>query len=230
VDTTIIAGLVGAIATLVAAVLPVVINRIRRDKGVLRGTIDQLLVPLTKSHATQTFRDMLPKAKEVRMCGWALFRTIDENRHKLRELTQRGCDLRILLLDPASSAVNSLDNVITDTDPLERKTRNWPSVTPKGIIKSNVLRTIEILKDNDIVGGGKKTVHLCDSLLPFGILMVECEDGSGWLSVQIYPLHPDVRLDRRFAFTLGNNKTELWRLLKEQFDVAWEDPSFSHPI
>jgi len=232
-NPTLLAAIIGAIATLVAALLPQVVNRIRRDKGILRGTVDQLIVPLKKSRARETFKEILPKAKAVRISGWSLFRTIDENRHRLRELVERGCELRILMLDPEASTVKNLDTMITATDPLERRSRNWPPVVPKGFTKKDLLRTIEILKENNIAKHGTQssaTVHLCNSLLPMGLMMVECEDGSGWLSVQIYPIHPDFAIEKRLGFTLGDNKTELWQALKEQFDAAWDDPSFSHPL
>lgn len=232
-DPTLLAAIIGAIATLVAALLPQVINRIRRDKGTLRGTIDQLITPLRRSRVRETFKEMLPRAKVVRMCGWSLFRTIDENRHRLRELVEGGGELRILMLDPEASTVENLDSMITATDPQERRSRKWPAIVPRGFTKEDLLRTIAILKENNIARAGTQssaTVHLCNSLLPVGLMMIELRDGTGWLSVQIYPIHPDFAIDRRLGFVLGNNKTELWQVLQEQFDAAWDDPCFSHPL
>jgi hypothetical protein len=232
-DPTLIAGLIGAIATLVAAILPPVVNRVRRDRGTLRGTIDQLVVPLGRSRARDAHKEKLSRAKTVRMCGWALFRTIDKRRHRLREAVQRGCDLRILMLDPKSSTVDVLDSIITSTDPLARRAQGWPEVVPKQVTRRDLLRTIEILKENDIVKKGTQsetTLRVCNSLLPFGLTMVEYDDGSGWLSLQIYPLHPDFAIEKRLGFILSNNRTELWQTLKEQFDAAWDDPSFSYPL
>jgi len=57
--------------------------------------------------------------------------------------------------------------------------------------------------------------------------MVESEDGTGWLSVRIYPMHPDIPIDRSLTFVAGSKKTELWSVLEEQFDAAWEDKNFS---
>jgi len=97
-----------------------------------------------------------PKAKEIRMCGWSLGGVIGKNRHKLREALQRGCDIRILLLDPNSSTINSLDSAIVGLDLLERKYHNWPPVTPRQVTKSDVLHTIEILKANNVACKNRK--------------------------------------------------------------------------
>jgi hypothetical protein len=64
--------------------------------------------------------------------------------------------------------------------------------------------------------------------------MVEHKEGSGWLSLQIYPLHPymgfneDSSYNERLVFTLEDARSELWLLLRKQFNYAWEDPNFSH--
>lgn len=232
-DSTLFAGLIGAIATLTAGAFPLIQNQIRKKRGILRGTIDQLIVPLKESHAAEQFKELLPKATNVRMCGWSLSGVIGENRHQLRKLVKSENEIRILLLDPSSCAVNVLDSVLTHTEPKERKSQKWPPVISNSIAKNDTLRAIEILRDNDIIRRGPQSnnaLHLCKALLPYGLLLVECEDGSNWLSVQIYPLHPDIRIGERLTFTLRNDKTELWRSLKAQFDAAWEDPNFSQAL
>jgi len=229
-DSTLIASIIGAIATILVAILPPIVNRTRREKGALSGTIEQLIIPLGESRARETIKELLPKAKVVKICGWSLFRLIDENRHILRELLQRGCDVRILMLDPNSTTVADLDNQITTTDPVERRSRNWTPVISKNITQKDILRTIDILKENGILGVlPSKTLHLCNSLLPYGIVMIEKTDGTGWVSTQIYPLHPDFRTAKRFMFTLGSNKSKLWESIQEHFDAAWDDPGFSYP-
>jgi hypothetical protein len=221
-DPTIVAALIGAIATVLAVLVPIVVNRARREKGVSRGTIDQLLVPQTESGFAATLGEMLPKAKEVRICGWSLRATIDPYRYQLRELVQKGREVRILLLDPQSATVRSLDGIITAGTLLERKVRNWPPVVSQDYTKNDLMRVLDILRGTVIVTPevDGKTLHVCNSLLPLGMFMVECDDGSGWLSVQIYPLHPDMTREKRLTFTLGDTKTRLWNTLKEQFDLA----------
>jgi hypothetical protein len=234
-DSTLIAALMGVVATLVSPIVAaMIINRIRKEKGTLRGTIDQLILPNEEAaNIPLLFKRKLSTAKEIRMCGWSLYRVIDETRAEIRELTHHGCKIRILILDPEAEVVEALDSIITDTDPKERRSRNWPPTVSKGIAKHDLARSIEILRGNGVIKNGAESrdiLHLCNTLLPFGLLMVESEDGSGWASVQIYPLHPDTSFEKRLTFILGNNKTELWRVLSEQFDFAWEDPKFSHPL
>lgn len=237
-----IVGIPAGIATIIVAIVTIR-NHYRTEKenlsrakgeGTLIGMIDQLVGPNEEAAKTASlFKRKLPTAKKVRMCGYSLIGIITESRDEIRDLIRRGYDIRILLLDPEAKAVRDLDSIVTDIDIWELKARSWPSRGSKGIVKHDLDRSIGILKGSGVIKDGfesRDILHLCNTLLPFGLLMVENEDGSGWASVQIYPLHPDVLDKQRLFFTLGNNKTKLWQVLSEQFDFAWEDPCFSHPF
>lgn len=227
-DTNLISGLIGAFAALIAALIPYVVQSRRRDRIAKRGTISDLLVPLAKSDAQRVFKEKIIKAKEIRLCGWALYRTIDENRHHLRELNKQNKEIRILLLDPNSMTVKSLDSVITDTDTTERRFQNWPSVVPKQISEKLIFRTLDVLDESGLTKRGR--VRICDSLLPVSLLMLNFEDGTGWASVVIYSLHPDMHYTKSVNFILTDTQSELWKVLQEQFDTAWDDPNFSHSV
>jgi hypothetical protein len=193
-----------------------------------RGTIIDSLVMLGQLRPLQGLDKKLAKAKKVKMCGWSLRHVVDECRHWLRERPP-GCELQILLLDPDSPTVANLDNIITRSDPIAYKAQGWPEIVNTGVCSSDIRATIAILRENDLLSE-RQTVRLCNSLLPFGLILAECSDGEAWLTVQIYTLHPNLRLDRRLAFTLENKDSRLWALLEDQFDLAWEDPNFSHVI
>lgn len=229
-DPTIVAAVIGAITTVIAAVLPLALNRVRKVKGIARGTIEELIQPISQSQALQRFSELLPQAKVVRMAGWSLLHVISENRRALRDVVERGKTLRMLLLDPDSTTVAILDGAITELDLRVRKSQGWPPVVSEDVAKADVRRALDILAVNGLLTPGLDIVHLCNSLLPFGLLMIETEDGAGWLSVQIYPMHPDIPIGRRLTFVAGGGRTELWNILEEQFDTAWEDRNFSMSV
>lgn len=230
-DSAVAASVIGAVATVLAAAVSVILTNVvakrRRAKAGAQGSADDVIVPTPSVQSIQNFKARLPSAKDVKICGWALYRTVDECRHELRALADRGCSLRILLLNPRSETVSSLDNTLTGTDPVDRRARNWPSLTPTRIVGAHLERVLTILRDNRIIGEGRDIAHLCGSLLPFSLLMVEGEDGDAWACVQIYPLHPDTRFERRFSFVLTSQSSTPWKMVEEQFDSAWEDPSCS---
>ncbi len=233
-DSTLITGLLGALSTLTAGLLPLYLRRKRRGKSTLYGTLDQLLTPLEKSNAHKIFKEMIPIAHKISICGWSLVRTIDDNRHGLREFVQKGGNLRILILDPETDSVRALDSVLSHSEPSIRESLGWPKeYLLKDAAKSHLNYMIGILHGNNIInldGQISDRVHLCKTLLPYGLIMVECENGKSWLSVQVYPLHPDTRIGRRLTFYLTNNSTELWHILESQFEDAWKDPNLSYPL
>ncbi|HEX9990934.1 MAG TPA: hypothetical protein VGE45_20945 [Chloroflexia bacterium] len=193
-------------------------------------SVSEAFLRKSESHSVDRLKQLLPTAKKVRMCGWTLYRTIEANRGPLRDFVQRReYDLRILILDPKSDVVRQLDDIITDISPHSRRAQNWPPVIPMAITANDLKRTLEILEAGKITQptNQQSVLHVCKSLLPFGMIMVECEGGVSWASVQVYTLHPDLSFSKRLTFTLTKSQTELWKLLEEQFDLAWDDPVFS---
>src|SRR5262249_15614820 len=152
-------------------------------------------------------------------CGWSLKHIVDDYRHVLRDRALAGCELKILLLDPDSPTVGNLDQILTHSDTIAHKAQGWPEVVNTGVCRADIDATLNILRANGLLSQ-KKAVRLCNSLLPFGLILVECSDGEAWLTVQIYTLHPNTRFNRRLAFTLGSKTSRLWGLLEEQFDLA----------
>jgi hypothetical protein len=232
-DSTIIAAIIGALSTIIAVLIPYWQNRIKRNKGKLIGTIEELFISSSDSNAFEVFRKYLPEAREIRLCGQTLSRIIDINRLDLSAFVQRGGELRLLLLDPDSSTTNELDSIFTHSDAIQRKIDGFPPVVPTQMAKNDLLRTIAQLKENNLLkfnNDTSQTLHLCKTLLPFSMIMIEKQDGSGWASILLYPLHPDLRFDKRYTFNFSDNKSKLWKDLKEQFDLAWEDPHLSPPF
>ena len=114
----------------------------------------------------------------------------------------------------------------TDSDISVRKEKGYPEI---GTIDYNsasfVFHTKEFLeyKDNEFPAD---SFRMCDSLLPIGIILIECEDGECWLGVQIYPLHYDTRINDKLGFAITDKQSELWRIIEEQFDHLWNDKYF----
>lgn len=225
-DTTIIAAIIGALATLLAATVPMIIRRVRRGRGDLFGSINELIISIDEMNAASTLKELLPKAREVRLCGWSLRRTIDENRHALRELVQRGGSLKVMILNPSGDAVKILDRFTSETDPIARKDRPDMPVISTDITRKDIARVLDILRSNDL----GDTCRVVETLLSYGVLMVDCEDGKSWASVQMYPLHPDLRFQRRLGFFLTRKHAKLWRIIQENFDSAWSDKDLAHQV
>jgi hypothetical protein len=204
-------------------------------KGELIGSINQLLVPSRESNMPETLRKYLSEANEIRLCGRSLADTIKTNKVDLRDFVQRGGILKILLLDSASPTVDELDSVLSDGDAIERKRNNFiPPVVSTHITRHQLSNNITILQQNNLLElngvGESQTLHLCKTLLPFSMIMLEKRDGAGWASISLYPLHPDIPAPKRQTFALSDNSSPLWQNLKQQFDLAWEDPSLSKPF
>ena len=187
-DPTILAAAIGAIATLLASVIPTLVAKKRRAKGIQKGTIDELLLSGEKLSTRKTFQELLPQAKMIRMCGWSMIGTINGNMQGLRTFIQRGGDLRVLLIDPESDAVKCLDNVQSSSNVLIRQAKNYPPVIPTGTTSRDIRKASKNLLESCHIdpNSSNKILRVCSFVLPIQMVMMECKDGSSWLSVQIY--------------------------------------------
>jgi hypothetical protein len=172
----------------------------------------------------------LSNAREVRLCGWTLVDTIGTYRHELQELFNAGRQVRLLLLDPELAPVSLIDSVISDTDPLDRRAGQWPVRAHSQITHEHLRRSINILMEQRVIpreADRNSVLRVSKLPLPCSLTMIETMDGDRWLSMQLMPIHPDIRLAKRVVIDQEKPRQELWDLLREQFDLAWEDPALS---
>jgi hypothetical protein len=172
----------------------------------------------------------LSNAREVRLCGWTLVDTIGTYRHELQELFNAGRQVRLLLLDPELAPVSLIDSVISETDPLDRRADQWPLLAKTQITHEHLRRSINILMEQRVIpreADRNSVLRVSKLPLPCSLTMIETLDGGRWLSMQLVPIHPDVRLAKRVVIDQEQPRQELWDLLREQFDLAWEDPVLS---
>lgn len=224
-ESVIIAAMIGAIGVVVAACIPLISSHIRNRK-IKEGFV----FPSKEADSIfdEQLKKLLPKANHVRLCGWSLIRTLDKHHDGLRKARQNDCEFRILLLKPGSKTVEILDSMISETNPKPRIKKGLPLNEGSNITEEDLDKVIEILSKNKIISGDIRdntVLHFCEVLLPFAMAMIESEDVGCWASVQVYPLHPDLPDDYRLQFRLTDPDSSLWKTLKCQFDLAWEDPS-----
>ena len=227
-ETAIMAAVITAIGVIVAASISQIFNHIRNRK-----TGKAFVFPSTseeRSTFDRQLKKLLPKAREVRLCGWSLIMTIDKHHDELKAARDNGCKFRILLQEPRSKTVEILDSVISETNPITREREKHP-ISEREITKKHLDKVIGILLENKIISSDAQNtpLHFCKTLLPFAMAMIECEEGIFWASIQIYPLHPDLPDDYRLQFRSTDPGSSLWQTLKVQFDEAWENSIPSPP-
>lgn len=226
-------GIVGGVTFAIIIIVLIIWRKIKSNKQKIGLTIEQFFIPSSESNALEVFRQYLPEATEIRLCGRSLANIIIVNKTDLCDFVRRGGILKILLLDSASPTVDELDSVLSYGDVIERKRNRFPPVVLAQITRNQLANNIIILEQNNLLQlnsiNESQTLNLCKTLLPFSMIMLKKRDGSGWASISLYPLHPDIPAPKRHTFALSDNTSTLWQDLEQQFDLAWEDPSLSKP-
>ena len=122
--------------------------------------------------------------------------------NKLKE----GCNLRIILLDPDSSAV----------DPISL-------VTDRSQIKQRILSTLDVLERLvNMQEKGACEVRLANAIIPFSMLAADLGKTSGSMNVE-YPSYK-VTIDNRPHVSLNPADCPYWfTYYKEQFEAMWLD-------
>ena len=177
----------------------------------------------------ETLERLLPKASEVCVCGWTLEETFIKLTEQLLVLKRnKVCNLRFILID--QDVALKLDEVVSETD-AETRLMGGSAKTGTDIASHDLKQTVgRLIKRGMIEGKTDVSVRFSRMLLPYGLTLIRCDDGTCWMTVQIYPLHPDTKIGQRMRFESYDPTSSVWQAAAKQFEFAWRDDTFSVPF
>ncbi|MEO1347997.1 MAG: hypothetical protein AAFW84_04240 [Cyanobacteria bacterium J06635_15] len=170
------------------------LNHLSSDQG-LRGR-----------YAMQNPVEQATDASEICLCAIhgtsAIFPYVNFYANRLR----KGCNIRILLLHPESSAVEQIN------------LRSQHSQT-----KQHIFSTLETLKNlASTQSAGKCEVRLMNTSMPFAMFAVDLGKKSGLMNVEYYSYK--VAIDDRPHVLLTASECPYWfTYYQQQFEKIWSD-------
>jgi hypothetical protein len=178
-----------------------------------RRSVDGLAEKITGSPRAETFfwkskrsvETDLSRARDIRIVGAILSRTIRDYRPILEERLSKGAQVKIMVMDPDSTA--------PDQAMLRSK-----GVSSRQFYVDNLRPTIE-----RIGFLSETSQHIELGLLPYkpayGMILIDVDDKDGLIIVEMYPHHSDA-----FAptFELHSSLDAQWyNYFSEQFNTMW---------
>ncbi|TDC65679.1 hypothetical protein E1258_04790 [Micromonospora sp. KC207] len=176
-----------------------------RTEGV--GSVDRLLNAAVPGAAVG-----LAGARDIRLVGVTLSRTIRSHLDELRQQLVAGATVRVALIDPAGPA------------PEEAARRNGLNAVGGGeVFEHRIQPTIDLLDylAAQTAGTGRLEVRLLTFVPAFGMVMVDPEEPVGRISIDIYSHRPD---GREAMVTLRADRDPVWyRHFAREFDRIWAE-------
>ncbi|MER5700854.1 hypothetical protein ABT023_02670 [Micromonospora sp. NPDC002296] len=152
----------------------------------------------------------LAGARDIRLVGVTLNRTVRSHLDELRQQLAAGGTVRIALIDPAGPA------------PDEAARRNGLDVEGgREVFEHRIQPTIDLLDylAAQTAGAGRLEVRLLRFVPAFGMMLVDPEQPTGRISVDIYSHRPD---GREATVTLRPDRDPVWyRHFAREFDRIW---------
>ncbi|MGC4804322.1 hypothetical protein [Micromonospora sp. DT233] len=150
----------------------------------------------------------LAGARDIRLVGVTLSRTIRSHLDDLRQQLAAGATVRVALIDPAGPA------------PEEAARRNGLPEGGGEVFTRRIQPTIDLL---DYLagqeGGGRLEVRLLHFVPAFGMALLDPEESTGHLSIDVYSHRPD---GREATLTLRADRDPVWyRHFTREFDQVW---------
>ncbi|MDG4793230.1 DUF5919 domain-containing protein [Micromonospora sp. WMMD1082] len=191
-------------------------RRLRRIESALRAvagslradevsSVDRLLTAAVPGGAAA-----MAGARDIRLLGVSLNRTIRNHLDELRKQLAAGATVRVALIDPTSAA------------PQEAARRNGLDAVGGGnVFAHRVQPTIDLLDylSAETAGTGRLEVRLLRFVPAFGMLLIDPEEPSGQISVDIYSHRPD---GREATITLRAERDPTWyRHFAQEFERVW---------
>jgi len=170
---------------------------------------------ITDVHDLPHLEERLAGARRVSVSGGSLYR-LNEYQGLFEQLAKNGCTLRFLLTDPdGTSVVESLSKGVV-----------YESISVDGYraqVHSSVV-TFSRLASRFLLC----EVRLYTLPPPYGLMIVEKENGTSTILVEIYPFRLPTR-DRPMLFLDKQKDPRLHNLFSSQYQAMW-DSEFSKPI
>ncbi len=151
-------------------------------------------------------QDMAAGAREIAAAGISLISLVNPNITFYRRKLDAGCNMRFLLLDPTSQALETWDAML-------------PAPTTAQDINSVLANLSTLLKHE---APGRCEVRLSRVYLPFSLVMVDPGLDTGRMTVEMHVYK--MGTDERLHFILDQVGDRKWfDFFRGQFEDIWED-------
>lgn len=194
-------------------------SEIQKNRSVFEEYIEESLEGKSKNFDQTVIRrrdlepleDRLHGAKKVSILGGSLFRLTNEYKKVFEDLLREGCQLRFLMVDPASTALDVLGTVvvyeISDID------------TYRSHSKASFGVLAELIKQYP----KQCSVRFCDYPPSFSMVQIQKADSDAVVQLEMYPINVPARDRPTFIFDVSK-EPKLYGFYADQFDKAWQEP------
>jgi hypothetical protein len=162
---------------------------------------------ITDVHDLPHLEERLEGAKRVSVSGGSLNR-LNEYQSLFEQLAKNGCAIRFLLTDPDGTSVESLSKGVV-----------YESIGEDGYraqVRSSVVNFSRLASRFPLC-----EVRLYTLPPPYGLMIVEKENGTSAILVEIYPFRLPTR-DRPMLFLDKQKDPRLHDLFSSQYQAMWE--------
>lgn len=167
----------------------------------------------------------IAEAKKIDLCGVSLTSTINKQLTRLRERLQEGANVRLLVVNPNSLAVQ-MSTLRSEEDDIEYFQKRMDS-TFKDI--DYLFRNLRDYKlDGDDSQKGTLEVRLLSYAPSFGLSSFEIGSSNKLLFVELYPHHAGYGSPPHFKLT-PQNDGDWFEYFSNQFDVMWAEATDWQP-
>jgi hypothetical protein len=183
------------------------VRKLRRIENIGKETLKTIQSNFSgKAKSEDYFMKRLPplepyllKAKDIRLSGYSLQRTIRENIHVLSKRLEEGATVKILMVNPEKKK--------------EKKRSNHSSMV--------TMQSLEWLSQQ-AQGKGKIELKFVEEELHFNILAIDPNEESGVMFVEFFPQRWVTEGRPRVELTQTND-SYWFKYFKDQYNSVWND-------
>ena len=172
-----------------------------------KATLDQLVISRQSLEKLET---RVEGAKSISIYGGSLSRLANEYANVFEGLAKDGVNLRFLLTDPESTAVDYFSTIVTFESQSSEDYRNQ--------LKASIAKWKKLQKSF----GSNCSVRLTKNAFPFGIMIVESKDGASSMNIELYGHNIPAR-ERPILAIEAYTDPRLFKQFSSQFDAIWAD-------
>ena len=159
------------------------------------------------------------RARRIWACGYSLINLVNSCEGFFAARLEDGCELRFLVLDPASSDAVRLDKLVT--------ARPGELIAD---VQSSLARLDRVRSRPHSPERGQLDIHLLRVAPTCSLIIVDPDGPDGYVQVEPYPPYQGRALDRaRPHFILARTDGRWYRFFYDQFRSMWDDRTYSEP-
>jgi hypothetical protein len=217
--------LAGIAATLAIMAFGLIRDRLSRDALgeqiiELKRNLPERPSAMSFFRSVSDFDTRIKNAMSIDICGVTLTNTINTQFAVLRERLKAGGNLRFLIIDPESQAIDmSAQRSVNPKDTIYYQRRLESTFADLTYLyKFNEDLKSSLKKDNAV---GSISVRLLSYAPSFGIISLDEKAKQGIVRVEIYPHKFGFRTPPSFVLTPDNDK-EWYNYFIEQYEQMWK--------